>query len=62
MDEKKMGLMEIVGGTGVVESPEIEESFSLDQNLIPPLKACLKVKEAFNPNDLGDTYYETLED
>jgi hypothetical protein len=21
-----------------------------------------KIKEAFNPNDLGDAYYETLED
>jgi hypothetical protein len=21
-----------------------------------------KVREAFNPNDLGDAYYETLED
>ena len=44
MDEKKARLMEIVGKAGVFDTPEIGESFSLDHNLIPPLKPRFMVK------------------
>jgi FAD/FMN-containing dehydrogenase len=44
MDEKKAQLIEIVGKVGVFDSPEIEESFSLDHDLIPPLKPRFMVK------------------
>jgi len=44
MDEKKARLMEIVGEAGVFDNPEIGEPFSLDHNLIPPMKPCFMVK------------------
>ncbi len=44
MDEKKLRLMEIVGKAGIIDNPEIEESFSLDHNLIPPMKPRFMVK------------------
>ena len=50
MDEKKARLMEIVGEAGVFDNPEIGESFSLDHNLIPPMKPCFMVK----PRDVAE--------
>ncbi|MBN1815316.1 MAG: FAD-binding oxidoreductase, partial [Anaerolineae bacterium] len=50
MDEKKARLLDIVGEVGVVDHPEIGESFSLDHDLIPPLKPCLTVK----PKDVDE--------
>ncbi|MGD8455185.1 MAG: FAD-binding oxidoreductase [Anaerolineales bacterium] len=44
MNEKKSSLMEIVGEDGVLENPELGTSFSLDQNLIEPLKPGFSVK------------------
>jgi len=38
MDQKKAQLMKIVGEADVFDNPEIGESFSLDRNLIPPMK------------------------
>jgi FAD/FMN-containing dehydrogenase len=44
MDEKKARLVEIVGKAGVFDNPEIGEPFSLDHNLIPPMKPRFMVK------------------
>ena len=44
MDEKKARLMEIVGEAGVLDHPEVGESFSLDHDLIPPMKPRYMVK------------------
>jgi FAD/FMN-containing dehydrogenase len=44
MDEKKARLMEIVGKDGVFDDPELGEFFSLDHQLIPPLKPSFMVK------------------
>jgi FAD/FMN-containing dehydrogenase len=44
MNEKKERLMEIVGKAGVFDNPEIEEPFSLDHNLIPPMKPSFMVR------------------
>lgn len=44
MIEKKSRLAEIVGDDGVLVNPEIGTSYSLDQNLIKPLKPCFEVR------------------
>jgi FAD/FMN-containing dehydrogenase len=44
MDQKKARLVEIVGTAGVVDSPGLGESFSLDRDLIPPEPPSFLVK------------------
>jgi FAD/FMN-containing dehydrogenase len=44
MDEKRAQLTGVVGKAGVFDNPDLGESFSLDQDLIPPMKPCLMVK------------------
>lgn len=44
MDERKTKLMDIVGKANVSDNPEIGEAFSLDHNIIPPMKPCFMVK------------------
>jgi FAD/FMN-containing dehydrogenase len=44
MNEKKSRLMEIIGEDEILENPEFENSFSLDHNLIKPLKPCFQVR------------------
>ncbi len=44
MNEKKTGLMEIVGEAGIFAKPDIGEPFSLDHHLIPPLTPSFMVK------------------
>jgi FAD/FMN-containing dehydrogenase len=44
MNEKKSRLMEIVGEDGVLENPELGTSYSLDHNLMKPLKPHFEVK------------------
>lgn len=50
MNEKKARLMEIVGKAGVFDNPEIGDSFSLDHDLIPPMKPRFMVK----PRDVDE--------
>ena len=50
MDEKKARLMQIVGAAGVFDNPEIGESFSLDHDLIPPMRPRFMVK----PRDVDE--------
>lgn len=44
MDEKKTGLMKIVGKRSILENPEIREEFSSGFNQISPLRPRFKVK------------------
>jgi FAD/FMN-containing dehydrogenase len=44
MDEKTSRLADIVGEGGILVDPEFGDSFSLDHNLIKPLKPCFEVK------------------
>jgi FAD/FMN-containing dehydrogenase len=44
MDEKKAQLIEIIGEAGVLDSPEMGESFSLDRDLISPPSPCFMIK------------------
>ncbi|MBC7248652.1 MAG: FAD-binding oxidoreductase [Anaerolineae bacterium] len=44
MEEKRAQLVDIVGEAGVIDHPDVGESFSLDHELIPPLKPCFLVR------------------
>jgi len=44
MDDKKARLTDIVGDGGILPEPKFSDSFSLDHNLIKPLKPCFEVK------------------
>jgi len=44
MDEKKSRLIDIVGDGGILPAPEFSDSYSLDHNLIKPLKPRFEVK------------------
>jgi hypothetical protein len=57
MKKMKERLIEIVGKVGVVERPELDESFSLDHKLILPRRATLLVKPS-NVNEVQSIVLE----